>query len=86
MHLELALFGSHLGDVEAEVADRNGLERLSRLAAIDAWQAADVMTLEQAVQTGTIQTQGGCLEHLRVIIQGQQCMLAERDDQRVIAL
>ena len=50
-HVQLALLGPHLGDVDVEVADRIGLELLlRRLVAFDIGQAADAVALQTAVQ------------------------------------
>lgn len=44
-HVQLALLGAHLGDVDVEVADRIGLELLLRRpVAFDSRQAADAAT------------------------------------------
>ena len=50
-HMQLALFGAHLGDVDVEVADRVGFELLPRrLVALDIRQAADAVALQAAMQ------------------------------------
>jgi len=46
-HVELALFGAHFCDVDVEIANRVGLESLSRPLSFDAWQSADVMFRER---------------------------------------
>ena len=50
-HVELTLFGAHLGEVDVEVADRVGPEALlgGRLGR-DRRQARDVVALEQAME------------------------------------
>ena len=49
--VELAFGGSHLGDVDMEVADRIGLELLlGGLVAFDLRQAADAVALQAAMQ------------------------------------
>ncbi|MGC0321001.1 hypothetical protein ABIG06_001630 [Bradyrhizobium sp. USDA 326] len=49
--VELALLSANLGDVDMEVADRIGLERLlGRLVTGDLGQAADPMALQATVQ------------------------------------
>jgi len=49
--MELALLGAHLGDVDVDVAERVGLERLARgLVAFDLGQAADAVPLKAAVR------------------------------------
>jgi hypothetical protein len=50
-HVELALLGAHLGDVDVEIADRVGLELLLRRPiSLDIGQAADAMALQAAMQ------------------------------------
>lgn len=50
-HVQLALFGAHLGDVDVEIADRIGLELLLRRpVAFDVRQAADAVALQAAMQ------------------------------------
>ena len=50
-HMELALFGSDLCDVDVEEADRIGLELLLRRSvALDIRQSADAVALQTAVQ------------------------------------
>jgi hypothetical protein len=49
-HMQLALFGSHFGYVDGEVADRIALERpLRRPVALNIGQAADAMALQAAM-------------------------------------
>ncbi len=50
-HVELALLGAHLGEVDVEVADRIILEALLRLVTVDRGQPRDVVALEQPVQS-----------------------------------
>lgn len=50
-HMQLALFGSHLGNVDVEVADRVAPELpLRRPVALDIGQTANAMALQAAVQ------------------------------------
>ena len=49
-HIELAVAGSDLGDVDVEIANRIVFEPLLGFVALDGWQARDVVTLEQTVQ------------------------------------
>lgn len=50
-HVQLALFGAHLRNVDMEVADRVALELLlGRPVAFDIRQAADAVALQAAVQ------------------------------------
>jgi hypothetical protein len=50
-HVELALFDSHLREIDVEVADRIGLERpFGRDLAFDLRQSRDAVTLQAAVQ------------------------------------
>jgi hypothetical protein len=51
IEVKFALGGLNLGDIDMEVADRIGLERLlGRLIAFDLCQAADAMSLKAAVK------------------------------------
>lgn len=48
-HMQLALFGAHLGDVDVELADQVGLELLlGRPISLDIGQAADAVALQAA--------------------------------------
>jgi hypothetical protein len=50
-HVQLALFGEHLGNVNVKVADRVALELLlRRLVAVDIRQAAKSVTLQATMQ------------------------------------
>jgi hypothetical protein len=56
-------FGSHLGDIDVEIADRVGLELgLDRLFAFDIAQAAYAMALQTAMQGRARQMRQGRLE------------------------
>jgi hypothetical protein len=60
-----------------EVADRIGLELLTRLSALHTGQAADVVALEQAVKAGAGEMRDRCLECIEAIIERQQRMRYE---------
>ena len=50
-HVELTFGGTHLGDIDVEVADRIALELLlARLVPLDLGQAGDIVALKAAVQ------------------------------------
>jgi hypothetical protein len=50
-HVQLALFGPHLGDIDVEVTDRVTLELLlRRLVALNIGQATNAVALQAAVQ------------------------------------
>lgn len=47
--VQLALFSSHLSNIDVEIADRIAFEPLLRLS-LRLWQAADTMTLEEPMK------------------------------------
>ena len=67
-HVELAVLGPDLGDVDVEIADRIGFELLARFGALDIGQATDVVTLEQPMQAGTGEMRDRRLECVEAII------------------
>ncbi len=76
--VDLALFGSHLGDVDVEVADRVALELApGRLVTLDLGQPADAVALEAAVQRRARDTRDRPLECVETVVQWQQRVASE---------
>ena len=85
--VELALLGSHLGNVDVKVADGIGLELLlGGLVALRLRQTADPMQLEATMQGGSCQVWNGGLQGIKAIVEWQQCVFTEGDDQRFFLL
>lgn len=80
-HVQLALFGTHLGNVDVEIADRIALELLLRRpVAIDIRQAADAVALQAAVQRGARQVRDRRLQRIEAVIKRQQRVAPESND------
>jgi len=76
--IELALCGSHLGQVDVEVADGVGFELFAGWTGrVKPWQATDAVTLEAAMKSGAGQLWDGGLEGVKAIIEREQRVLAK---------
>lgn len=72
--VELALFGSHLGQIDVKVADGVRLElRSHRLVAIDIGQPADAVALQAAAR----QMRDCRLQSVQAVVQWQQRVASE---------
>ena len=81
--MELALDGSHLGEVDMEIADRVGLElALGRGFAFDLRQASNSVTLKAAMLLRARQMRDGRLERVEAVVERQQGMPPEGDHDR----
>src|SRR5665213_613054 len=82
--IELALFGTYLGDVDMEVADRVGLELpLLQLVAVHVRQPTDAVALQAAMQFRSSKVRDGRLQAIEAIVQRQQRVTPERHDHRL---
>lgn len=80
-HVQLALFGAHLGNVNVEIADRVALELvLRRLVAIDIRQAADAVTLQATMQRRPRKMRDCRLQCIEAVIERQQRISAKGND------
>jgi hypothetical protein len=68
-HVELALLGPDLSQVDVELADRIPLEGLlGRLFGLDAWLAGDVVALEQPVERRACQMRNRRLQSVEAVV------------------
>jgi hypothetical protein len=83
-HMQLALFGPHLGDIDVEVADRVALELLlCRPVALDIGQTTNAMALQAAMQRRSRQVRDRRLQRVEAVVERQQSVAPERDDDRL---
>ena len=76
--MELALFGSHFGDVDVKVADGIGPESLlGWLVALNLRQPADAVTLIAPMKRRASEMRDGGLQGVKAIVERQQRMLSE---------
>jgi hypothetical protein len=69
-HVELAFFCPYCGNINVEVAERRGLERLLlRLVTCRIWQAADAMPLKATVQRRSCQVRLRGLQGIQAVIE-----------------
>jgi hypothetical protein len=79
--IEPALRGTHLSQIDVEIADRVALELLpSGLAAVHFRQPADAVPFQTAMQRRAGQVREGRLQSIEAIIEGQQSMPAESNN------
>src|SRR3954463_6100221 len=78
--VEFGLIGSHLSDVDMDVADRVSLERLFGLIALNFGQPADAVSLETTVQGRAGEMRNSGLQCVETVVERQQGMLTEGDD------
>jgi len=78
--MELALFGSNLGDIDVKIANGVFFEGfLGRLAAFHLRQPADAMALIAAVQGRARQMRDAGLQGIKAIVERQERVLAKSD-------
>jgi hypothetical protein len=73
IQVELAVFGTHFGTIDVEIADWIGLERLLLgLVTLNGWRAADAVPLQTTVECRSRQVGNGRLQGVQALIQRQQ--------------
>jgi hypothetical protein len=83
--IELAFGGSHLGEVDMEIADRIGLElALGRRFAFDLRQPRDPMTLKATMQRRARQMRDGGLKRIKAVVERQQGMSSKGNHDRLL--
>lgn len=79
--MQLALLGSHLGNVDVELADRIALELLlRRLVSVDFGEPADAVALQATMQGRSREVRNGRLQGLEAVVDRQQRVAPEGDD------
>ncbi len=79
--IELTLFGTHLGDIDMEVADRIDLELLAPgTITVPIGKSGDAVPFEAAVQRRPSQLGDGRLQGIETVVKRQQRMPAKGND------